>query len=425
MKNNDDELEKTDMSILADSLTSSSEYSAVLTIPSPTYNIDIHNNEEIKIENIQEEDNLIEYTTNHFTNKFYEDLRKIQMDIHNSKNIESFVRSNSPLSMSNYGSKENSISGSGSDSETDNNILNSTNYNYYNIERSLDKYYDNISDTILSNEIDILITYVKGQKHLYTQSKNLIQWKLNMLMFPALLLPAIVTIIAPFIECQHWSVGAISAINATIAFLVSLMNYLKYESSIESYLQLEIHFDKFETSLDLTNSKLLLMENDIDKRHLIFHKIKEFEKKMNEIKEFNKIMIPEETKRVFPLISNIQIFSFIKKIDNYKKSLLAKYKDVNKEIKYILKKWKLVDISNSNVFKLKDNNRLEFLYDIKDKIKNEIYSYKNAYNNLDSAFSKEITNAQNKNSTFYCFQKKNIIPINPIINKYIDFTDYD
>lgn len=431
MKNIHDEFKNIDVSLREDSLTSSSEYSAVLTSQLPTCNIDIYNNEEIQIENIQEEDNLIEYTTNHFTNKFYEDLRKIQMDIHNSNNVELFSQNNSPLTMSNFGTKENSItgsgsgSGSGSDSDNDKIILNSTNYNYYNIEKSLDKYYDNISDTILSNEIDILITYVKGQKHLYIQSKNLIQWKLNMLMFPALLLPAIVTIIAPFVECQYWSVGVISAINAIIAFLVSLMNYLKYESAIESYLQLEIHFDKFETSLDLTNSKLLLMENDIDKRQLIFHKIKEFEKKMNEIKEFNKIMIPGEITHVFPLISNIQIFSFIKKIDNYKKSLLAKYKDVNKEIKYILKKWKLLDISNNNVFKLKDNNRLDFLYDIKDKIKTEIYSYKNAYNNIDAAFSKEISNAQNQKSAFCFFQKKNIIPINPIINKYIDATDYD
>lgn len=395
---------------------SSSDYSSIVSTKSN--NIDIHN-EIVRIENVQGEDNLITYTNNHFTNKFHEDLRKVQSHI----NIYN-ARRNSPIIMSNPGSRENSFHGgsnsgsnSGSDNEHERMRLTSSFYNYYEIEKTLDRCYDNIEDNKYSTEIDILTTYVKGQKNLFIHSKNLLQWKLNLLMFPALFLTAAVTIIAPFIECQVWSGGTVSAINATIAFLISLINYLKYESSIESYLQMATQFDKFETSLDLTNSKLLILDNDIDKRKLVFNKIKEFEKKMNELKEINKTLIPEEIKTLFPTISHIQIFSFIKKIENYKKNLLLKYKDVNSEIKYILNKWKRENYNNTNE-KLDENCRLTFLYEVKEKIKNDLQNHKNAYTHIDNLFSKEIANAEQKQS--YWFQKKTPVFVNDNINNYIN-----
>jgi hypothetical protein len=243
-------------------------------------------------------------------------------------------------------------------------------------------------------------------------------------MFPALFLTAAITIMAPFIECQHWSVGTISGINAVIAFLISLINYLKYESSIESFLSMANQFDKLEISLDLTNSKLLIMDNDIDKKKLVFYKIKEFEKKMNELKEFNKTLIPEEIRILFPIICHIQIFSFIKKIENYKKTLLIKYKEVNSEIKYILNKFKLDDFvseKTNNHDNIKENNRLTFLYRVREKIKLEIYKYRNTYTNIDNLFSKEITNAESKRSHWF---KKKTIDLNKSIDNYLDINDY-
>jgi hypothetical protein len=408
-------------------ISSSSEYSSVNS--THNNNIDIHNNETIHIENIQGEENLIEYTKNHVTNKFYEDLRRIQCSnsVNNNYSVDdNYLQSNSPISFSNPGSKENSLNGSSSnnsDNEYENRNIKKSFYNYYHIEKTIDKCYDNIEDNNYSTEIDILTTYAKGQKHLYTQSKNYFQWKLNLLMFPALFLTAAITIIAPFIECQHWSVGTISGINAVIAFLISLINYLKYESSIESFLLMANQFDKLEISLDLTNSKLLMMDSDIDKRKLVLHKIKEFEKKMNELKEFNKTLIPEEIKMLFPIISHIQIFSFIKKIENYKKTLLIKYKEVNGEIKYILNKWKLDDfiLEKTNTHdNIKENNRVTFLYQVREKIKVEIYKYKNTYTNIDNLFSKEITNAESKRSHWF---KKKTVDLHKSIDNYLDIND--
>jgi hypothetical protein len=199
------------------------------------------------------------------------------------------------------------------------------------------------------------------------------------------------------------------------------------------------HYDKLETSLELTNSKLLFIENDNDKKMLFLNKIKDIEKKLNEIKETNQYLVPEEIKYVFPVICSINIFSFIKKIEHYKKNLIIKFKDIKNEIRYILHKWKKQNIIFNNIQDgyafdiIKEKNRLLFLYEIKDKLKCEILDFKNTYNLIDDIFTKEIhaAEAKKKNWLFYyfSFRKKNsteyVHGINPIIDKYFDFIFVD
>ena len=70
---------------------------------------------------------------------------------------------------------------------------------YEELKDSLDKYFDD-SENACSNELDILITYMKGQKNLYIQSYLLSQRKLNMLMIPAIIISAAVSVFAPILQ---------------------------------------------------------------------------------------------------------------------------------------------------------------------------------------------------------------------------------
>lgn len=295
------------------------------------------------LENIQEEENLIQYTDNHFNNRIINDLGRLhnQGDILKDnylRNLDSnlkdnYIYSNSPISGSLNGSREGSLSGDSDDN-------NYGKLSIHQVQKNLEKYYDIGISNKFSSEIDILTTYIKGQKNLYIQAKYLTHRKLNWLMFPSLFLTAAITIIAPFIECQRWSGGFISGLNACIALLLSLINYLKLESSTEMYLLMANHYDKLETSLEMTNSKLIFIEHDEDKRKLVLNKIHEVELKLNELKESNSLLIPEEIKQIFPIICHINIFLFIKKMEVYKKGLLIKFRDVKNEIRYILHRWK-------------------------------------------------------------------------------------
>jgi hypothetical protein len=260
-------------------------------------------------------------------------------------------------------------------------------------------------------------------------------------MFPALFISSFITMIAPFIECTYWGGGAlISALNATIMLCISLINYLKLESSVEIYLQNAKQYDKIETTLEMTNSKLLFIEHDKEKTLLVLNKIREIEKKMNEIKEATTILIPEEIKLLFPIICHINIFSFIKKIEIYKKNLILKFKDVKNEIRYILYKLELNKrhcnyegyCDTIEIEMNKHKIRLQFLYEVKDKLKNEIFDFQSAYSQIDSIFTKEIKNAEMKKNKWICFTFWNKSTnnsytkgMNPMIDKYFHFIFVD
>jgi len=385
--------------------------------------------ETIKIDIIQEESNLIEYTKNN-------DLRKRStQNMHIDPSIihkTSFrfepkdnYQSNSPITMSYCGSNDSDSDGnSNSDSENLNeNHFTYKSSKYHEIEKLVDKYYDNLDDSKSNSELDILTTYIKGQKHLYIQSKNFTQSKLNCLTFPSLFLTAFITVIAPFIECQHWSTATISGINAIITLCISLLNYLKLESAVENYTSIAHNYDKLETSLELTNNRISFLEKEKERSKLVITKLNEIEKRICEIKESGQILIPNEVKNVFPIICHINIFSFIKRVEAYKKTLLMKFKDIKNEIRYISTRLRMNNIVNDDI--LKYQSRMNFLNEIKEKIKQDFMDHKNVYNDIDEIFSKEIKLAEQKNKGMGCFlyslsakKKESYYGINPVIDKY-------
>jgi len=351
-------------------------------------------------------------------------------------------QSNSPITMSETSDNEmensdNSDYNSGSDDEllkairTDRirNQVHSNNHQsfrlkaYNDIEKSLSKYYE--EDSKYSSKMDILITFMKGQKNIFTQSKYITEKKLNCLMIPILIFSAGMAVFAPFIQNYNWSGGFISGLNIIITTFVSMMNYMKYETHVEMYLQLANHYDKMEISIEMTNSQLLFIENEKEKNDLVLSKIKEIEIKINELKEVYNILLPREIKHMFPIICNLNILSLIKKMENYRKSLIHKFKDVKNEIRYILYKWKKENQTIDNAQQTKEKKRLIFLYEIKEQIKDEFIESKKIYDYVEDVFTKEIKNAEyNIHLWFWCCWNKKSInknDIHPLLNKHFHF----
>lgn len=309
----------------------------------------------------------------------------------------------------------------------------------HDIERNLNKYYDNDNNKY-TNEIDILTTFMKGQKNLYIQAKNISQWKFNCLTIPALFLTCCITMYTPFVDCNGFSNAVVTGLNAIVALLISMMNFLKYESSTQFFFQMANHFDKLETTLEMVSSKLVILDDENEKKKLVLNKINDIEQKIIELKDNNNFLIPEAVKTLFPIICHMNIFSFIKKMQGCKNSLICNLKDIQNEIQYILHKWKkesYEDIKN-NSFLLhnrdKEKQRLDYLYKTKDKIKNDITLYRNAYGDLEQLFTREIKSAENKTNKwgiwYICFwnysdNNTNYNGLNPIIDKYFHFVFYE
>lgn len=383
----------------------------------------------ININNIEEEKELNAYMDNHYTNKLNSDLERLNSSHEFSNepfypiaNMESYhklyvsemslfqnegFQNNSPISMSPTSSessekgytKEIVIKEDNLNNKRMSKKLNYKRLTYNDVEKSLDKYY-NLDNNKYSNEFDIMVTYLKGQKNIYIQSKNITNIKLNILFIPSLFLTAAITIFAPVMNQYAWAGILISAANAVLTLTISLINYLKLQSNMEIYMNLASQYDKLETSIEITSNKLFFIKKDVDQNEMILQKIKYIETKLTEIKDSNPILIPELIKTIFPVISHINIFSFIKKIETYKKKLIIKFRDIKNEISYIIFKWKQREI---NIFQEIDNpthefvreqKRMFFLLKIKEKMKDELIHYKNAYVYIDDIISKEIRSAE-------------------------------
>ena len=448
---------------------------------SPTHiHIDVRETNDIELGQIQEETNLIQYTDTHFTHVANTDLYKLRNEyrhtaedcsaiIHNN-----FTRSDSPMTISNYGSRSGSSNNSDCDAETSSysnlrkqislddisksNTIIKTSSNrkrnhtprkrqskfkqlaFHDVEKTLDKYYDMELDNKYSSELDILTTFMKGQKNVYIQSKQLSQWRLNCLMIPSLFITCGITVFADLIYYNTDFKWILTSLNASVALLIALMNFLKLESSTNMFLQLANHYEQIETSIEMTNSKMVIMDTDNEKKTLALSQLKIIEEKMNEMKQINKILVPAEIKTLFPIICHVNIFSFIKKIENHRQIMILKFKDIKNEIRFILHKWEKeeqdIDDMNANILqqkmrdKQREQNRLNFLYDIKNKLKVELNEYRNAYGCMDDIFTNEIKHAEQETTRLciwlLCLWKrqnhyKRLKNINPVLDKYFHF----
>lgn len=395
---------------------------------------------------IIQEENLVKYTDDHFVNKLNRDLALIRSSMlaqssSNSNRIPNYPmktdfidESNSPISISiensdneadeNYFDEEYGVFTNDSQNVSHSNPLSKCfkKLSFQQVKHSLDKYYDN--EDKFSSELDILTTYVKGQKHLFLKAKSITQRKLNILMFPCLLCTAGISIFAPIFNNWIYNGILVSVLNAFATFLISVVHYLRLEGSCEMFSNLAVQYDKIECALEMTGNKLYITENLSDKTQMIMNKMSEIEKKMNEIKETNTIFIPDELRPIFPIICHINIFSFIKRIEIYKKNLIIKFRDIKNEIRYI--QWKFSSCENQlENMNSKEKKRFEYLCSVKEKIKNELLYYRNAYAHIDELFIKEIKNAENISffSIFYGYNKATMIKTtydNPVITDYLN-----
>ena len=232
-------------------------------------------------------------------------------------------------------------------------------------------------------------------------------------MIPSLIGTAIITVFAPIIQGYSWSGAFISGLNTAVALAMSIIHYLKLESFITSYNHLASQYDRMENLIEFTGNRLSFMENKVEKGEYVLEKMTEIENKINDIKDTSAIIIPNEIKRIFPVICNVNIFSFIKRMEVYKKNLMMKLKDIKNEIGYIEYKWE----SQLNE---KQQLRLTYLQQIKGKIKDEIIYYKNAYSSIDELFIKEIQIADQLSIwSIWFYRIKKSTSENPVLKEYL------
>jgi len=312
---------------------------------------------------------------------------------------------------------------------------------YIEVLRKIDRDYQPTLPHQASSALDIIASYLKGQRTMYMEAMSLLKKRLNLLMLPAIIMSAVCSVLTQgTFENEDLGKYILSGLNVIVACLIAIINFLKLDAAAEAHKTTAHRYDKILTSMEFTSGETLLVHDpaldrfsdsvlrkpeqyllgfdDVSIVDLSGHDLKmmarqrhyrnvrkakteltakleenihQLGERISEIKDTNQFIIPKTIRSRYPLLQTINVFAIIKKIEDYKAHQITKLKNIKNEIRVIT----LAGIAA----KKPDNRDLasakrRYLQNRKTAIINVILYLNTAFMMVERMFLQEMINAE-------------------------------
>jgi hypothetical protein len=218
------------------------------------------------------------------------------------------------------------------------------------------------SQTDLINEVEVVLTFLRCRAYMFKYSANYAMNYNKSIYIASLSFSSLLTILPLLVSYEKWLLILISIFGALTTGLTIAGKHARFDLDIQKYNSVAKSYVDVENELATLKSTTMY---SYDKHRLLYEKIREVETKLMEIKKCATPVYPG-VQVAFPLISVIDIYSEIHKIETKRKQHSGRLTSIRYEIRRIVAD---VDSVKNDT---KQKSRLRFLFDSKKKIKDEL-----------------------------------------------------
>jgi len=224
----------------------------------------------------------------------------------------------------------------------------------------------------------IIGIYLKGQKLLYAEAKTHCEQKLHYLMLPSIFFTVLGSVLNLTLKEEAYGTTLVSGLNAFIAFLLALVNYLKLDARAEAHRTTAYKFDKLEYSLVFSSGKNIFMSSSREEMESL---IKNTEKEICEIKETNPFILPEHIRYSYPILCGTNVFTTVKEVQTREMIMVDQFKDLMNMLTEVEEVQPQTTAQKVRIDTLKEQQRA---------LVKKIIEIRNEYLNIDTKFQIEI-----------------------------------